>query len=96
MSVPSPDLVLTLYGRAGCHLCDELRAELTAALEDREAAGRPVPSVAEIDVDADPALRDRYGALVPVVALRGQELPLVMSGRQLRAFLDRVIGGADA
>jgi hypothetical protein len=40
-----------------------------------------------VDVDADPGLQARYGALVPVVAVGEQELPLVTSGRQLRAFL---------
>ena len=93
MSVPSPDPVLTVYGRAGCHLCDEMRAELVAALQDRTTAGRPVPAVHEIDVDTDPDLQARYGGLVPVYALAGQELPLAMSGRQLRAFLDRALAG---
>jgi hypothetical protein len=36
-------------------------------------------------------LEARYGGLVPVLALGGQELPLVMSGRQARAFLDRTL-----
>ena len=45
----------------------------------------------EVDVDSDPDLAQRYGALVPVVALDGSELPLVTSGRQLRAFLAAVL-----
>lgn len=93
MSVPSPDPVLTVYGRAGCHLCDEMRTELAAALRDRAAAGRSVPPVHEVDVDSDPDLQARYGGLIPVYALAGQELPLAMSGRQLRAFLDRALPG---
>lgn len=60
---------------------------LQDALEDRAAQGEPVPLVREVDVDADAALRDRYGALVPVLAVGDTELPLVMSGRQVRAFL---------
>jgi len=65
--------------------------ELMAALEDRAARGEIVPTMTEIDVDSDPDLQERYGGLVPVLALAGQELPLVMSGRQLRAFLDRLL-----
>ena len=57
------------------------------ALEERAAQGEVVPSVREVDADGDPALRERYGALVPVVTIGQQELPLVTSGRQLRAFL---------
>ena len=89
MSVPSPVPRLTVYGRAGCHLCADIRVELMAALEERAARGEIVPTMTEIDVDSDPDLQERYGGLVPVLALAGQELPLVMSGRQLRAFLDR-------
>jgi len=91
MSVPSPVPQLTVYGRAGCHLCAEIRGELMAALEDRAVRGDVVPAVTEIDVDTDPDLQARYGGLVPVLALAGQELPLVMSGRQLRAFLDKLL-----
>jgi hypothetical protein len=91
MSVTSPRPVLTVYRRAQCQLCDELAIELEAALEDRARAGAIVPTVAEIDVATDPVLEARYGGLVPVLALGGQELPLVMSGRQARAFLDRTL-----
>ena len=91
MSVSVPQPVLTVYGRAQCHLCDELRVELQAALEDRVRRGEAIPAVTEIDVDTDPDLATRYGALVPVLAMAGQELPLVLSGRHIRAFLDRTM-----
>lgn len=64
---------------------------LQDALEARVAGGEPVPTLEELDVDSDPALRERYGALVPVVALGATELPLVTSGRQLRAFLQATL-----
>lgn len=91
MSVTSPLPVLTVYSRVGCHLCDEIRAELQAALEDRAMRGELVPAVTIVDVDTDPDLQARYGGLVPVLALADQELPLVMSGRQVRSFLDRTL-----
>lgn len=90
----SPSLpTLTVYRRATCELCDELAPELHAALEDRAARGLAVPRVREVDVTTDADLLHRYGGLVPVVVVAGAELPLVMSGRQLRAFLERVLPG---
>ncbi|MBB5233253.1 glutaredoxin family protein [Deinococcus budaensis] len=50
---------LTLYTRAGCHLCEQAEAHLQA-LEYRY---QPV------DVDGDPALCARHGDDVPVLAL---------------------------
>ena len=46
-----------MYGRAGCHLCEEMAGQLRAL------------GIAfdEIDVDSDPQLRLRYGREVPVL-----------------------------
>jgi glutaredoxin len=87
MSQVPPRPVLVLYSRAACEPCAEAREALQWALEDRAAQGEIVPIVREVDVDTDAQLRERYGALVPVVAVGETELPLVTSGRQLRAFL---------
>ena len=80
-----PELVF--YSRAACEPCAEARQTLQWALEERAAQGELLPTVREVDVDGDPGLQERYGALVPVIAIGGAELPLVTSGRQLRAFL---------
>lgn len=56
---------VVLLGRAGCHLCDDAR-ELV-----RAEAGRAGATWGEVDVDTDPALRDEYGDLVPVVQVDG-------------------------
>jgi glutaredoxin len=56
-----------LLGRQGCHLCDvakEVVAGVTAA------AGE---TFVEVDIDDDPALRERYTDLVPVVLVDGVE-----------------------
>jgi glutaredoxin len=59
---------VTLYGRPGCHLCDEARA----ALGDLR---REVPfALEERDIDADDALFRRYLERIPVIALDGEEL----------------------
>jgi glutaredoxin len=55
---------ITLYGREGCHLCDEARAVL-------ERIGEPFD---EIDIESDDELHRRYLERIPVVALDGEEL----------------------
>ncbi len=57
-----PSLELTLFGRPGCHLCDDMRA---AVAEFQPAYGF---SLREIDIDSDPTLAERYGRLIPVLA----------------------------
>ncbi|NLP62469.1 glutaredoxin family protein [Paraburkholderia sacchari] len=59
---------LVLYGRAWCHLCEDMRA----ALEPLAAAAGAHIEV--IDVDSDPSLQARYDELVPVLVCDGVEL----------------------
>ena len=83
--------VLTFYGRQHCEPCTEARTTLQWVLEERASRGEVVPSVVDVDVSTDADLEARYGGLVPVVAVASAELPLVTSGRQLRAFLDATL-----
>jgi glutaredoxin len=55
---------ITLYGRDGCHLCDEARAVL-------ERIGEPFD---EIDIESDDELHKRYLERIPVITLDGEEL----------------------
>ncbi len=55
---------LVLYGRPGCHLCDEAREVLVRV-------GHPF---AEVDIESDDGLLKRYLERIPVVALDGVEL----------------------
>jgi hypothetical protein len=86
---PSPPPVL-LYGRAGCHLCDEARAVVARVCADARVAW------AEVDVDApgtDPALRERYGEYVPVVTVGGvQQGFWRVDARRLARAVGRVSG----
>jgi glutaredoxin len=59
---------VTLYGRDGCHLCDDARAVL-----ERMRRERPF-ELREIDIESDPELHARYLERIPVVALDGEEL----------------------
>jgi hypothetical protein len=59
---------VVLYGRPGCHLCDDaravlvrMRAELPFALEER-------------DIEQDEGLLRAYLERIPVVTLDGEEL----------------------
>ena len=68
MTVPERSRVpqgarLTFLTRAYCHLCDTMRDALLPL------ARRHGATVAELDVDADPALEAAYGELVPVLLL---------------------------
>ena len=63
-----PPVVLTLYSRAYCHLCHEMLAGLEPL---REAFGF---DLVVLDVDADSALEERFGELVPVLAHGEREL----------------------
>jgi hypothetical protein len=77
--------VLTLYGKPGCHLCDDARAVVGEALAGRDVALR------EVDVTLDPVLERRYGERIPVVAVDGDELfDYVVDPDVLRERLDRV------
>lgn len=74
---------LVLYGRPGCHLCDDARAVL-------ERIGEPF---AEVDITTDDALHAAYLERIPVIALDGEELfDFFVDENALRGLLDRVKG----
>src|SRR5258708_30285862 len=52
---------VTLYTRPGCHLCDEAKAAIAPLLQEFGVALR------EVNIDADPVLKERYGWDVPVI-----------------------------
>ncbi len=75
---------LVLYGRAWCHLCHEMQSQLEG-LRDELGFDLQV-----LDVDADPALEERYGETVPVLAHGDTELARVrLDAAALRAYLAR-------
>jgi hypothetical protein len=55
-------LPFTLYSRGYCHLCDDMLAALLALQTEHLRF-----TVDVIDVDADPALVERFDELVPVL-----------------------------
>lgn len=75
---------ITLYGRADCHLCHDMRAVVDAVAGERPLA------VEEVDVDGDPALAAAYGAEVPVLLVNGRKaFKYRVDAARLRARLAR-------
>lgn len=58
---------VTLYSRPGCHLCDEARLVIEGVCADLGE------SFAEVDIDADPALLERFTDEVPVTFVDGRQ-----------------------
>jgi glutaredoxin len=76
---------VTLYGKPGCHLCEEAREAVEEVRVERGF------ELEEVDVSADPRLHARYGERIPVVDIDGrEELELYVDAADLRERLDRV------
>ena len=58
---------VTLYGKAGCCLCDEAKAAIEEVRAEREF------EVEHVDVSLDPLLHREYGERIPVVDIDGEE-----------------------
>jgi glutaredoxin len=61
-----PEIVL--YGRPGCHLCNDARAVLERIRDELPFA------LVERDIEQDDALFKAYLERIPVIALDGEEL----------------------
>jgi glutaredoxin len=61
---------ITLYAKAGCHLCDEAR-EYLEELVARYPRQRV--ELAEVDIRRNEALFERYRFRIPVIAVNGVE-----------------------
>ncbi len=58
---------VTLYSRRDCHLCEQARAVIEQVCADLGE------QYAEVDIDTDPALRDRFTDEVPVTFVDGRQ-----------------------
>jgi glutaredoxin len=73
---------VTLYGKPGCHLCEEAKEVVDAV-----RAERPF-ELEEVDITRDPELESRYRERIPVVAIDGHEvLELVIERSKLEERL---------
>ena len=59
--------LVTLYGKPGCHLCDDAREVIQRVRADVGF------ELEEVDITLDPVLANRLGERVPVVTIDGAE-----------------------
>jgi glutaredoxin len=60
--------LVTLYGRRDCHLCDEALALL------RQLSPTLGFDIAQVDIESDDSLLQRYVFAIPVIAVGEREL----------------------
>jgi glutaredoxin len=58
---------VTLYGKPGCHLCDDARAVVDAVCAELGE------TYAEVDITTDPELLRRFGEEIPVTFVDGEQ-----------------------
>jgi glutaredoxin len=76
---------ITVYGRDGCHLCEDALAVV------RRVAVDLAVEVRTVDIEADPALLRAYMERIPVIAVDGAEVyDFYVDEGDLRARLARV------
>lgn len=81
----SAAIPLVLYTRPGCHLCDEMKAEIARARPSRRFELR------EVDIDGDPALTERFGLSIPVLEIAGR---VAFKGRLSASDFERKLARA--
>ena len=74
---------LVLYVRDGCHLCEQFLLDLTLDFPTL------LPTLATVDIDADPSLAAVYGLRVPVLETAGLA---VCEGRYDRSRVAAALG----
>jgi glutaredoxin len=60
-------LVITLYSRSGCHLCEQAKKILLELKSDYRF------TLEEVDIEKSEELTELYGLSIPVVLVNGQE-----------------------
>ncbi len=58
---------ITLYGKPGCHLCDDARRVIEAVCTEVGT------SYDEVDITTSPELMDAYGEQIPVTFVDGRQ-----------------------
>lgn len=93
---PTPLPHLVLYGKPGCHLCEEARVTIEALLRDRRRTGLAVPVLIERDITNDPAWERAYFETIPVLEVAGRQLALATSPRRIARLLEETLDGQTA
>ena len=79
---------VVLYGKPGCHLCDDARAVVA------QVCAELGESYDEISILDDPALQERFGEEIPVTVVDGRQVSFWrIDEDRLRAALLTTPGG---
>jgi CBS domain containing-hemolysin-like protein len=79
---PSPGPKVTLYGRPGCHLCEDALAVI------EEVRSRVAFELEQRDIESDEGWFKRYLERIPVVELEGREVfELFVDARRFEQML---------
>jgi len=62
-------IALRLYTRPGCHLCDDMKAQIQRVAK---ATNTPI-ALEEVDISTDADLETRYGLEIPVLVVNGKK-----------------------
>jgi len=89
LDAPLPDLIL--YGRPGCHLCEEARELVTDLLEARTRAGLTAPALVERNIETDPAWQRAFFETIPVIELGDHRIELATSAARIRRLFSDVL-----
>jgi glutaredoxin len=57
--------IVTIYSKPGCHLCEEAKDNILATGCNDEF------TIEEINIEEDPALKERYQYDIPVILING-------------------------
>jgi hypothetical protein len=88
-ATPLPDLIL--YGRPGCHLCDDARELAIQLLDTRARAGLAAPTLVERNIETNPAWQRAFFETIPVVELDGRRIELATSALRIQRLLSDVL-----
>jgi len=80
-------LVVLLYGKPGCHLCEQARQALAEL-----AAGGLNFQVEECDITQSPELWERYRYIIPVVDVQGTTLQAPIALHRLEKVIQSAGG----
>jgi len=80
--------IVTIFSRPGCHLCEVAKEAILNAGCEGEFV------LEEVNIDDDPALRDRYGDDIPVIFINGVKVfKHHVDRREFKRKFRRVSGG---
>ena len=83
-------IVLTIYSRPECHLCDDMKAIVRRVTAGADQRGT---TLVEIDISGNGELESRYGLEVPVLLVNGKK---AAKYRVTETELTRILEGAEA